>query len=97
LPGSRHNHRGFGLDAQKRYFIAKTEDFLEHLRLYELVEQEECEGQIREALQRLERSATNEESERIMNEICLKVTISCYALKAYERVKKRKKSESGDG
>ena len=82
--------------AQKRYFIAKTEEFLEHLRLHELVGREEYEGQIQQALRELERSPTSEESEKIMNEICLKVTIACYALRAYERVKKRKKPGSDD-
>lgn len=96
MSGPKRNDREFGLDAQKRYFIAKTEDFLERLRLYELAEREEYEREIRQALQELGRSPTGEKSERIMNEICLQVTIVCYALKAYERVKKHKKSESGD-
>ena len=95
MPGQRRNGHGFGLDAQKRYFIAKTEEFLEHLRRHELVGREEYEEQIEQALQKLGRSPTSEESERIMNEICLKVTIACYALRAYERVKKRRKPERG--
>lgn len=92
----RHSGRGFGFDVPKRYFIAKTEEFLEHLRRHELVGREEYEEQIRQALQKLERSPTSAESERIMNEICLKVTLACYALKAYERVRKRWKPERGD-
>jgi len=96
LSGLKRSGRGLGFDLPKRYFIAKTEEFLEHLRRHELVGREEYEEQIQQALQKLERSPTSGESERIMNEICLKVTIACYALKAYERVKKRKKPERGD-
>ncbi len=96
MPGQRRNGHRLGLDAQKRYFIAKTEEFLEHLRRHELVGREEYERQIRQALQELEHSPTSEESERIMNEICLKATIACYALKAYERAKKGKKPKRGD-
>ncbi len=96
MPSQRHNGHRVGLDAQKRYFIAKTEEFLELLRRHEFVGREEYERQIQQALQQLERSLTSEESERIVNEICLKVTLACYAFKAYERAKKRKKPERGD-
>ncbi len=96
MSGLKRSGRGFGFDVPKRHFIVKTEEFLEHLRGHDLVGREEYEEQIRQALQKLERSPTSEESERIMNEICLKVTIACYALKAYERVRKRRKSERGD-
>jgi hypothetical protein len=96
LPGQRRNGHRLGLDAQKRYFIAKTEEFLEHLRQHELVGRDEYEEQIQQALQELERSPTSEKSERIMNEICLKVTIACYALKAYGRAKGRRKPQSGE-
>jgi hypothetical protein len=97
LPGSGCNSHRLGRDAQKRYFIAKTEEFLEHLRVHELVGREEYEEQIRQSLQKLERSRTIEELQRITNEICLKVTIACYALRACMRVKKRKKPGKGEG
>ena len=96
MPGQRSRGYGFGLDAQKRHFIAKTEVFLDQLGSRELVGRAEYEEQIRQALQELERSLTSEESERITNEICLKVAIVCYALKAQERVKRRQKPASGN-
>ncbi len=95
MSGPKRSVRGLGFDVPKRYLVAKTEEFLEHLRCHELVGREEYEEQIRRALQKLERSPTSAESERIMNEICLKVTIACYALKAYERVRRRRKPERG--
>jgi hypothetical protein len=61
-----------------------------------LVGRDEYEEQIQQALQELERSPTSEKSEKIMNEICLKVTIACYALKAYGRAKSRRKPPGGD-
>ena len=96
MSGLKRSGRELGLDVPKQYFIAKTKEFLEHLSRHELVRREEYEEQIQQALQKLVRSRTSAESERIMNEICLKVTVACYALKAYERIEKRRKPERGD-
>ncbi len=97
MSGQKRSGHGFGFDAQRRYFIAKTREFLERLRSCEFLGREDYEGQIERALQELEHSLTKEESERIVNEICLKVAIACYALKACERAKRHKKPERGDG
>ncbi|MEN6574929.1 MAG: hypothetical protein ABFD90_01205 [Phycisphaerales bacterium] len=95
MSGRRDSGHGFGLDARRRYFIAKAREFLERLGSYEFVGREEYEEQIEQALLKLERLPTGEQSERIMNEICLKVTIACYALRAYERSQRDK--EPGQG
>jgi hypothetical protein len=95
LQGERYRGQWFGFDVGKQRFIAKAREFLEHLGSYEFDGREEYAEEIERALQELERSTTSERSERIMNEICLKVTIACYALKAYERSQRSEESESG--
>lgn len=96
MSGRKRNGHGCGLDARRRYFIAKIRVFLEQLRSHEFVGREEYEEQIEKALQDLERMPAGEPAERIINEICLKVTTACYALRAYDRTRKSKESEHGD-
>ena len=95
MPGEDCRGQWFGFDMGKRRFVAKAREFLEHLESYEFAGREEYAEEIERALQELERSTASERSERIMNEICLKVTIACYALKAYERSQGNEESEGG--
>jgi hypothetical protein len=87
---------GFGSEAREAHFIAKTREFLERLRSCEFPGREEYESQIERDLQDLRRSQTKEESEKIVNGICLKVAIACYALKAHERASGREKPNRSD-
>lgn len=87
---------GFGFEARETHFIAKTREFLERLRSCEFPGREDYESQIERDLQELRRSQTKEESEKIVNGICLKVAIACYALKAHERASGHEKPDSGD-
>ena len=95
---SRHDRSGHGLGfgARKAHFIAKTQEFLEHLKSREFPGRQEYESQIERDMQALRRSQTKHESERIVNGICLKVAIACYALKAHKRASGREKPEGGD-
>ena len=85
-----------GFEARKAHFIAKTQEFLERLGSCEFPGRQEYDSQIERDLQELRRSQTKPESERIVNGICLKVAIACYALKAHERASRREKPEGGD-
>jgi hypothetical protein len=73
--------------------VAKTEEFLERLRSHEFAGRGDYEEQIERELRQLRRARTKEDSERIVNAICLKVTIACYALKAHERVSGREEPD----
>lgn len=88
--------RGIGFEAHKWYFIAKTQEFLEHLGSYEFPGRDEYASQIGRDLQALRRLQTKQELERIVNDICLKVAIACYALEAHERASRRAKPDSRD-
>lgn len=87
---------GFGFEAHKGHFIAMSRQFLVRLRSCEFPGREEYERQIERDLLEVRRCQTNEELEHLVNGVCLKVAIACYALKAHERASRREKPDSSD-